>query len=344
LVTLVAAIIVNLVLLRLATRPLRQLVATVRQIARGDRVARAGPFNSEEFTYLADAINTMSSSLAKEEQHRRLEMTKARQIQDHLLPNGIDVPGLALSHIYQPAADIAGDYYDVVGLPDGTWVVCVADVTGHGVPAAMSATILKTLLLHATEHHTDPSQILRFINDRFSHVSLTDDFASMLLARWKPKTGTLEYASGGHEPAWLLPSGGPPRELPSTGWLLGVHEEGTWETETLRVNPGDRLWLFTDGVTEAANPRGVYFGRERLAGEFSNYRGLPIGDAIQRFDEVLAAHREDQATTDDVTVVAVDFVPLRPQSLAADQRERNSAGDCGTRVNSEGRSHVLMVG
>jgi serine phosphatase RsbU (regulator of sigma subunit) len=141
-------------------------------------------------------------------------------------------------------------------------------------------------------------------------VSLAEDFATMLLARWDPKTGTLEYASAGHEAAWLLPSRGPPRELPSTGWLLAVHEEAAWETETLGVGPGDRLLFVTDGVTEAFDREGTLFGRERLVREFSQCRRTTVRDAVRQIDEALTAHRENKAPADDVTIVIAEFVAL----------------------------------
>ena len=178
----VATGVVNLVFLRMAAKPLEKLVDTVRRIAQGQLGAQAGPFKAAELEYLADEINSMSSSLAESDLQRCREMAKARRIQEHLLPKGIEVPGLTLAHLYQPATEVAGDYFDIVALPDQTWLLCIADVSGHGVPAAMTASMLKTLLLHAIEHHVTPDRILCFINDRFAAVSLEGDFATMLLA------------------------------------------------------------------------------------------------------------------------------------------------------------------
>ncbi len=308
----VAAVVVNLVFLRMVAKPLQELVATVRQITKGRFGVQAGPFHNEEFMYLADAINSMSSTLAETERRRRSEMAKARRIQEHLLPNGVEVPGLSLAHHYQPATEVAGDYYDVVALPDGTWLLCIADVTGHGVPAAMSATMLKTLLLHAAEHHHDPDQILRRIHDEFSAVSLTEDFASMMVARWDRAAGTLQYASAGHEPAWFLPATGSLRELRSTGGLLTVHGEGIWETETLQVSPGDRLMMMTDGITEAANPKDELFGRQRLAHLLASCRDVSVSDTLRRIDEAIRAHRGSAAPNDDATAVVMEFTVPAP--------------------------------
>lgn len=199
LLLLVTAAVVNVVFLRMAARPLRQLVDTVGRIGEGKLGVQAGPFRGQEFDYLADAINSMSSSLAAADEHRRYEMAKARRIQEAVLPQGADFPGLAVASLYVPADEVAGDYYDILRLDDGSWLISVADVTGHGVPAAMSAMMLKTLLLHATERESEPGKILQFVNHRMTTMLRSENLASMFLARFNPTDMTLEYASAGHE-------------------------------------------------------------------------------------------------------------------------------------------------
>lgn len=308
LLAVVAAGVINAVFLRIAAKPLEKLVATVREIGRGRLGVQAGPFKAAELEYLANEINSMSSSLAEVEQHRRQEMAKARRIQDHLLPQQMAVPGLSISHLYQPATEVAGDYYDILPLPDRTWLLCIADVAGHGVPAAMNAAMLKTLLLHATEYHVAPDRILHFVNDRFSAVALDEVFASMLLARWNPDTSTLEYASAGHEIAWLYSArSGSLRELTATSVPLGVCPASTCQAEAIAIAPEDRLLLVTDGVTETFNGRSEPFGRARLADLFLECRALSLAETVRKIDEGLTAHREDGVLTDDTTLIAVQF-------------------------------------
>ncbi|MHB1033422.1 MAG: PP2C family protein-serine/threonine phosphatase [Pirellulales bacterium] len=308
LLTAVATGVVNVVFVWMAAKPLERLVGTVRQIARGQLGVQAGPFKTAELEYLAGEVNSMSRSLAQIDQDRRQQMDKARHIQEHLLPHEVSIPGLAIAHLYQPAVEIAGDYYDIVALPDGSWLLCIADVTGHGVPAAMTAAMLKALLMHAAEHHAAPAKILRFINDRFAAVSLDGDFATMMLARWVPEAGRLEYASAGHGNAWCLSSdGGTMRELPSTGLPLGVQSDADWEMETLPVARGERLLLITDGVTEAFDSRGEQFGGDRVTAILTQCKDVSLTEMLRRIDETVRAHRAGAAPTDDCTVVAVEF-------------------------------------
>jgi len=302
----VTAVVVNVVFLRMAASPLRQLVDAVRKIANGQLVVRAGPFKSEEFDYLADAINSMSSSLAETERHRRLEMDRARSIQEQLLPDEVKVPGLEFAHLYRPAEDVAGDYYDMIPLPGGACLACIADVSGHGVPAALSAAMLKAYLQNASEHHTDPAEILRFLNYRLAVISQTDSFTTMCIAVVDSDRETLRYASAGHEKGLLLKANGHLSELPSTGLILGIIEDTDWTIETLDVGPGDRLLLVTDGVTEAMNREGELFGRQRLAGTFEACKAIEIREAVKRIGDVVAEHCAGRAQTDDVTLLALE--------------------------------------
>lgn len=307
LLAVVAGVVVNVVFVRLAARPLDRLVGTVREIAQGRLGAQAVPFATREFQALAQALNAMSRSLADAEARRRSELAKARRIQEHLMPQGTEIPGVVFSHFYQPATDVAGDYVDVIRLPDQTWLFCLADVTGHGVPAAMTAAILKALLLHATEHHTAVADILAFVNRRFTELSLSDDFASMALVRWDAGRSIMEYASAGHEPALLLCPDGALHELPSTGLLLGILETTTWDVDTRHVSAGSRLLMVTDGVTESPSPQGTLFGRRRLAELFVGLRSLPVEEVLAGTDRRLQDYRGGEPAADDVTAVLLEF-------------------------------------
>jgi sigma-B regulation protein RsbU (phosphoserine phosphatase) len=306
LLVVVTAVVVNLVFLRMAARPIRQLVDTVRQIAAGKLGAQAGPFRSAEFAYLGDAINSMSSALSRTDRRRRLAMAHARRIQESVLPGEMCIPGLTVAHSYRPADQVAGDYYDSARLSDGTYLLCVADVVGHGVPAAMNAMMLKGLLLHAVDRETDPVEILRFLNLRLLGLGEADGLTSMFLARYDPAAATLEYASAGHEKGLLLRATGELRQMPATGLLLAVMEEATWDSERIDLRAGDRILLVTDGVTEAMNPRGEIFGAARLVREFEASRDVPVCEVIPRIHDALDQHCGKHDQDDDITVLVFE--------------------------------------
>lgn len=310
----VTAIAINLVFLRMAARPLRQLVDTVRHITRGEFGLQTGPFKSDEFNDLAAAVNSMSASLAEHERQRRAERLHARHIQEQLLPGDVKVSGLRLVHFLEPAEDVAGDYYDIISMPDGACLLCITDVTGHGVPAALSAAMLKAYLQDATDHHTDPAEILRFLNHRLAGVSRTDNFATMFVATVSSDRQRLSYASAGHGPGLLFRGSGNLDELPSTGLILGVQEEADWKVETRAIGPGDRLVLTTDGITEAMNEAGQLFGKQRLADELQQCRESPIEECVARLRRAVSAHCSAKAPTDDMTLLAMEVRGQTPTS------------------------------
>jgi sigma-B regulation protein RsbU (phosphoserine phosphatase) len=303
----VAGLIVNMILLQTVTHPIQTMVATLQRLARGQFGAQSKPVITAELNYLASEINRMSLALASADRDRKAQMDKAREIQQHLLPQAIEIPGINTAFVVHPAEDVGGDFCDVVSRPNGDWVFCIADVTGHGVPAAMSAAMLKLLFGQAAEQFCCPSAILDFINERLLFLSLEGDFVSMLVAQIASDATSFEYASAGHEPAWFVYPAGKVCELPSTGLLLGIDSEATWTTEKVNVAHGGRLFMISDGVVEAFNERGECFGRRRFADLCARSMALAVHESLTQISVTLAEHQNGMEQGDDVTIVVVEF-------------------------------------
>ncbi len=304
---LLATGLINLLLIRLVVRPFSALAKTIRRIGKGELGVTTGTFRSREFQSLANDLNQMSLSLARAEQDRGLQMAKASRLQERLQGDRIEVPGLEVVHWHRAADHVAGDYFDLLRCPDGAWLICIADVTGHGVAAAMGAAILKTLLWSAVESGADLHRVLQSVNQRFSEVTLEEDFASLLLIRWSPESGALQYASAGHETAYLLTGQMDPTELTSTGTLVGLVQNHVWEIRDLHVQPGSRLILYTDGIIEAFSPDGELFGRERLAQIIRVHAEHPVQATVDAVVNALQTHLNGRAADDDLTLVGLEF-------------------------------------
>jgi serine phosphatase RsbU (regulator of sigma subunit) len=303
----VLAVAVTYLIRKMVTRPIQRLVRTLDEIGAGALGAQAGRFRSAELAHLAEAINGMSRSLAEAEGRRKLSLAKARRVQQRLLPAPGEAAGLGLAARHRPAEDVAGDYYDILPTADGGCLLCVADVVGHGVPAAMTAAMLKVLLLQAADRPAPPGEILRWLNRRFLAVALPEDFASLFVARWDAYARTVTYASAGHEPGLFASGRSPPVRLEATGPLIGVTEEATWETVSFLALPGDVLLGLTDGVPEAMDGAGEPFGRQRLADLFDRNRASSPEQLLAVIDQALLDHLKGKRTTDDCTLVAVQF-------------------------------------
>lgn len=300
-----AAALVNIVMMRLVTRPLQRLVTTVRHIGRGELGKQSPTFGTAEMDYLANEINTMSRSLARAEQERRYQLQKAQRIQHHLRPREVNADGLVAAIAADSASEVAGDFHDLLRLDDGSWLIAIADVTGHGIPAAMGAAVLKALLAAAAEHTHDPASIMTYMNARFCNVTLDEDFASVFLIRWQPDNRTLTYAGAGHEPAYLLRSD-VPIALESDGVLLGIDPDATWHATSLQLQPGDRIVLYTDGLTEARTREGMLFGRQRLIELLHTVSDINADELIRAIRRTVEDHRAAAPPHDDMTLLVLE--------------------------------------
>jgi serine phosphatase RsbU (regulator of sigma subunit) len=305
-VALAAAVL--LLVHRLVSRPLRRLVRAVEAIRAGRLGVRTGPFETDELDRLAAAVNDMSRALADDADRRRLALDQARRVQENLLPRAGEVaPGVRLAAVHRPAEAVAGDYHDVLPLPDGTVVCCVADVVGHGVPAAMVAAVLKVLVLDAVEVAPDPGAVVRRVNARFAAVAPSECFASMLVVRWCPARRTLWHASAGHEPGLLLTDAPTPVLLEATGTLLGVVPDGTWDTESTVAPAGAVLVGVSDGVTEAMDAAGARFGRDRLVEAIRGAGRATPEQVVAAVEQAVLRHLGGGEPADDYTLMAVRF-------------------------------------
>ena len=238
------------------------------------------------------------------------ELEVARDIQQSLLPRHMpDVPGLRILGTYLPMSAVAGDFYDVATRSDGRVVVIVADVSGHGVPAALVASMVKVAFATESERYDRPGDILGGINraltGKFDRAYITACCVSIDRAR-----ETMLYAAAGHPPALLQRSDGRIERLDEGGIVLTLFPAATYADVEVPFHAGDRLLLFTDGLLEAARgDSDAFFGDSELARVVAE---VPQSDDVSR--AVLRAHREwigqDTPLSDDVTLVVVECVRI----------------------------------
>ena len=304
---LVAIVLVNTVVLRIVGRPIRILVRAVDSVRNGDYIEAEGAFATREFRKLSAAISLMSSTLRENENHRTIQMEKAREIQQHLLPADIKVPGLSIATWFVPAERVAGDFYDIVPAPDGSWLIALADVSGHGVPSALEAAVLKVLLQLAANQTQDPAGVLRFVNAHFVDTVPEGDFASAFLMRWTPGADQFEYANAGHIPGLLRNPGGDIIELEATGSLLGIDKDADWETQTIPIHGSEELLIVSDGVIECRSESRELFGRGRLRELFKSMRPGDSEAVIEELQQEFVEFTNSSPLLDDTTAMAVEF-------------------------------------
>lgn len=306
-VGLVLAAVLNLVLHQFISRPLRRMISVVQQFSQGKLETRMPNVDTRELGLLADEFDRMASVIETTESQRRSRMKRAQMIQRNLLPDVACINEVRIACLFRPAAEVGGDYYDIIQYPDQTLLFCVADVSGHDVPAAMGAAMLKTLFQASSEQESAPEKLIHLIHSGFSQVTLDEDFATMILARWNPKTRILKYVSAGHETAYLMQSQGTIQELTSTGPILGIQGLTQWSSKEISVVVGDRLVMLTDGLSETRSPKGEMFGRKRITEILNMSCSDPLNTLCQRIIENITSFQGQAPQTDDITVFIVEF-------------------------------------
>jgi serine phosphatase RsbU (regulator of sigma subunit) len=243
--------------------------------------------------------------IEKEKLERELEV--ARQIQLSILPRSLPQNGrFEFGARMIPMSAVGGDFYDVLQLENGSLAVAVGDVTGHGVPAALLMALTVTLLRAEARRIESPSEVLQAVNRELMQVNDTGLFVTALYGILDDSSGTFHYARAGHSVPLLLDAGRQPVEVGhGVGQPLGLFEEMLVDEASLDLVTGGLLLLYTDGVTEAVNPQGEFFGDERLLATVRSSDGASPDQTCGAVWDALQAYQAGASQEDDVTLLAV---------------------------------------
>ena len=252
--------------------------------------------------------NQLTSALAALD----VELQAVGEIQRTLLPERLpSVAGFEMAAYYQTSARAGGDYYDFFPLDAGGWGIFIADVSGHGTPAAVLMAITHALAHAHPGTHTPPCTLLHYLNDRLvGSYTRGGTFLTAFYAVLDPTTRTLEYARAGHNPPRLVRNG-QVHSLDATGALpLGIDIDQEFSQSTVTLESGDLLLLYTDGITEAMSTpsptrQRQMFGMKRLDKLLLSCAGCSAEDCIARIRSDVAAFTENAPPKDDQTLIAI---------------------------------------
>jgi phosphoserine phosphatase RsbU/P len=233
------------------------------------------------------------------------EIDQARSVQMGLLPQEMPkFPGIEISGAWQPAREMSGDYFDVLKLDDHRFAFCIADVAGKGVAAALLMSNLQATVHGLAAPDSVPGDLCTRANGFVCRNVAAESFITFFFGIFDVRSQRAQYSNAGHNPPMLLRADGGCERLTEGGPILGVFPNETYATADAQFAPGDRLVLFTDGVTEAQDSAGTEFGEERLL-EILSRCHTRSGQEIQ--EEVLRAVREFSAREldDDATLLVL---------------------------------------
>ncbi len=236
------------------------------------------------------------------------ELSSVGRVQKDLLPTEHpNIPKMEWFTYYKPATRAGGDFYDFIPLPNGKWAVLMADVTGHGAPAAVIAAMIKVILHNLLETMTDPNAILQEANRQIRKHIESQYFVTLFLGMIDPATAKMDYVSAGHEPPMLFEYASQTiRELKNQkGFPLRLIEENTFDIKSIQFQAGDLLLIYTDGITELFNENGELFsftGLENAIMTSDHTSAEAMGNQIL---SKLEAYRGSAEIHDDITLIAL---------------------------------------
>jgi sigma-B regulation protein RsbU (phosphoserine phosphatase) len=248
-----------------------------------------------------------NTALERAQAQLQAELDVARALQIAILPATFPAkPGCDGAARMIPATTMGGDFYDFIELPDGRIGLVMADVSGKGVPAAFFMAVARTNLRDLALRYLDPGACLAQTNQVLCGQNPMDLFVTVFYGVFDPLTGVLSYANGGHNPPYVRRADGSVEVVSgAVGLVLGVMPGIAYPDHTLQLMPGDRLVLYTDGVTEAFNPADEAYGTERLITEVKAHGDGAAAALVERICRSVTVFAGAAPQSDDITLTVL---------------------------------------
>ncbi len=308
---------------RSITKPLLALTSAAKKVATGDLDVKIPCTDlGDEVGKLAQAFDFMKTSLKEyiknlkdttaAKERIESELSIAADIQASMLPRIFppfpDKNEIDIFAIMEPAKEVGGDFYDFFFIDDDRLCFLIGDVSGKGVPAALFMAIMKYLLKTEALRGVSPDEVLSRVNATICPENEACMFATIFCGILNVKTGHVQFANAGHNPPLLCPQN---REVEfidlEKGFVAGVMEDVKFICQDLTLNPGDILFLYTDGVTEAMNPESELFSNDRLKNTLQSSDTRDIREIVEIVRADIKSFVRGAPQSDDITILALKF-------------------------------------
>ncbi|MBN1197778.1 MAG: SpoIIE family protein phosphatase, partial [Bacteroidales bacterium] len=311
---------VTILIIRRLTNPLRKLVKATHQIGQGDfdlelpRVKRKDEIGvlaksfSVMLEQLKEHIKTLQQTTAEKEKIES-ELTIAHTIQMGMLPR--EFPSRSefeLFAVLDSARAVGGDLYDFFFLDNDHLFISVGDVSGKGVPASLFMTVVRTLFRSRTMDGQPLHQIMSLINKELCKDNPNIMFVTMVAGIINLRTGTIELCNAGHNPPLIMDKeGSVQRKNLFSAIPLGIQEYHSFKTEIIQLAPGDRLVLYTDGITEALNRKGEFYHENSLSKVLFHHRRADVPNLVKEVVKSIHQFADGVEQADDITLLILGY-------------------------------------
>lgn len=314
-------IAIGIIFQRMFLKPLKTLHEKSLDISQGNLEARVNLKRDDEIGELGMAFNRMAESiqekimtLQRQNDRMNFEMKVARGVQQLIYPVIQNDSQFNYTVYHKSFALVSGDYYDIIKLGDSRTGFILVDVSGHGVPAALVTMVIKEMFKRAAPLYDNPADLFRYMNSQFIELLTKEDtmgngiyFTAIYLMI--DENNMLSYSSAGHEEAVVLKPGLRSIKLlkPSSG-PIGISEDmnDKYTTSSTKLESGDKILLFTDGIVEAQNQEGVRYGIDQLMDSFKKVYTSPGNIIIREMLDNLQTFMNTKTLKDDATIILIE--------------------------------------
>ncbi|MGA1861752.1 SpoIIE family protein phosphatase [Deferribacter thermophilus] len=256
---------------------------------------------------LNEDLLKMNEKLKKAQEVIDEELRQVGEIQASLLPDKLpEINGFDFGAFYTPAEQAGGDYYDCIEMSNNYWGFTVADVSGHGIPAAVIMAITRAIMRSYTYDVISAAEALGMVNEILCDNIYTNDFVTMFYLVMNGVTGECNFASAGHNPLlYFDKSEILVRKVTASGLFLGAFEEVEYEEGSFKMDEGDIAFMYTDGLVEAMNKKDEQYGYDRLINKIIMFHNEKCDDIIKYIIEDVKEFTEGRPFEDDITIFVI---------------------------------------
>ncbi len=327
LIALAAGSLLSLMLGYHITRPVKKLEKGARAIGRGELRTRIKIKSVQELKVLADSFNEMAHGLEKnrqalaENERMEKELELAHEIQSTLLPSRIpQLENFEIGTYYRPAAQVGGDYFDLVPLDDHRMMLIVGDVSGKGVPGLVVMAMVRILMRGLATRGEGPGRMLRRLNVLLNKDIKNNMFVTLFCGLMDIRKMDIVFASAAHMPlVFYRSSERSVHQIKSNAKPLGLFPDHIFsaglDEQRLKLEQGDMIFQFTDGLNEMRNEQGEEFGIERILSAVARDGKRGASQLISRIQERYRAFRGAEGQGDDLTMLAISVLPRRIEGV-----------------------------